>query len=883
MPENLYLRANSDTVNRLLALLAILCCSVFSFAQSSQWNWISGRNTISQGPIYGSKGVAAPGNTPGARDGGNSCTDPSGNLWLFGGEGGWDSPFGAGFFNDLWKFDPTTRLWTWVSGDMSFYPSAIYGPIGSPSINYRPQGRTFSNTWCDKQGNIWVFGGEMNQNADRLNDLWKFNPATNEWTLIAGDHRTNQPGVYGTKGVPSTANIPPAMCRAVSWTDNSGMFWLFGGSTRNGTLGDLWRFNPNTLEWTWVNGNQTPYVYPNPLGNYGTRGIPSSTNNPGPRIDAAAWVDKDNNLWLFGGGPGVNLYNDLWKYDPLADQWTWMSGSNTGGAASIYGAKGVAAAPNGPGARYGSVGFHTTDGKLWLFGGYGYSATPGDFHVAELNDLWSYDLAGGQWTWMAGETTIAPLGIYGPSPAAPIPGAEPGGRIWPCGWGDPYNRLWLFGGGGYASQPRQEGSNNDLWGYFPAFKILLATITTTAFCPGDRFQVDYTTDDAFPTGNQFVAQLSDATGSFGNPLIIGSIGSIVSGSIPVTIPVTAPPGTGYRIRVVSKSTGAASADNGTGLTLYGKPTLSLTASTTATDICPGSTVNITASANGGNAPYQYQWSTGSTGDGISFQPTADTTLRVTVSDGCTVSAAADSIRLTVYREHPLQLAGKSVLCPNTPGILNAHSGYASYVWQDGSTDSTLVVTQPGAYAVSVTDRCGKNYNAAIDITRDIPPTGFLPGDTAICSYDQLTLIPRGAYNAYQWSTGETTRGIVVSTPGVYILQIADRAGCPSADTIVVENKDCFMGFRMPSAFTPNGDGHNDRLKPRLFGRVVFLHFTIFNRFGGKVFETTDPANGWNGYGASGDPAPAGTYVWICEYQFAGDPRRLEKGTVIVIR
>ncbi len=60
---------------------------------------------------------------------------------------------------------------------------------------------------------------------------------------------------------------------------------------------DLWKFDPVTLEWTWVSGSLA--IYQN--GNFGTQGISAPTNQPPSRSGNNAWVDKDGNLWLFGG------------------------------------------------------------------------------------------------------------------------------------------------------------------------------------------------------------------------------------------------------------------------------------------------------------------------------------------------------------------------------------------------------------------------------------------------------------------------------------------------------------------------------------------------------------------------------------------------------
>ena len=62
-----------------------------------------------------------------------------------------------------------------------------------------------------------------------MNDLWRYDPATNMWTWMSGSNTVNQAGVYGTKGVPDAANVPGARESSISWTDGSGNLWLFGG------------------------------------------------------------------------------------------------------------------------------------------------------------------------------------------------------------------------------------------------------------------------------------------------------------------------------------------------------------------------------------------------------------------------------------------------------------------------------------------------------------------------------------------------------------------------------------------------------------------------------------------------------------------------------
>lgn len=85
-------------------------------------------------------------------------------------------------FSDMWEFNASTKLWTWVAGPNGPM-SGVYGSLGSPAAGNYPGGRNDSSTWKDTSGNFWLFGGEGADsigNNSYLNDLWKFNPSTLE-------------------------------------------------------------------------------------------------------------------------------------------------------------------------------------------------------------------------------------------------------------------------------------------------------------------------------------------------------------------------------------------------------------------------------------------------------------------------------------------------------------------------------------------------------------------------------------------------------------------------------------------------------------------------------------------------------------------------------
>src|ERR1041384_3071086 len=76
---------------------------------------------------------------------------------------------------------------------------------------------------------------------------------------------------------------------------------------------------------TWKHGSKLA----NQWGIYGSLGIPSPTNCPGARNEACSWMDNAGNFWVFGGAGYDNFghvggLNDLWKYTPSNNTWTWM-------------------------------------------------------------------------------------------------------------------------------------------------------------------------------------------------------------------------------------------------------------------------------------------------------------------------------------------------------------------------------------------------------------------------------------------------------------------------------------------------------------------------------------------------------------------------------
>lgn len=205
---------------------------------TNEWTWMHGSQLTGVAPVFGTKGIEGPLNTPGGRMTYGKWKDVTGNFWLFGGRS-------TGAYNDLWRYNPSTNNWAWISGSNTPGASGIYGTkCISDSLNV-PGARWENRTcWTDRDGNFWLFGGGDNTSVSVVrNDLWKYCVTKNEWTWVSGDNVTNAAGNWGSIGVSSPSNKPDGRFGSLGAMDNNGNLYMFGGyNSSTGPCNDLWRF-----------------------------------------------------------------------------------------------------------------------------------------------------------------------------------------------------------------------------------------------------------------------------------------------------------------------------------------------------------------------------------------------------------------------------------------------------------------------------------------------------------------------------------------------------------------------------------------------------------------------------------------------------------------
>ena len=250
---------------------------------TATWTWMSGSNTRNQSGTYGA--TTGTTGTPGARLASASWADSAGNLWLFGGDNG------TGFvYNDLWKFNPSTSTWTWVSGSNNINQGGTYG--ATTGTTGKPGARAWPAFWTDSAGKFWLFGGygeDAGSNSGDLNDLWEFDPSTTTWTWVSGGNAEGQSGTYGV--MTGTTGTPGCRYASISWID------LAGNSP--GSSADTATIRRVVMATSTTSGNSIRLPARGPAfrrqnqGKPGTYGATTgTTGTPGCRGWSASWTDS---------------------------------------------------------------------------------------------------------------------------------------------------------------------------------------------------------------------------------------------------------------------------------------------------------------------------------------------------------------------------------------------------------------------------------------------------------------------------------------------------------------------------------------------------------------------------------------------------------------
>ncbi len=192
-------------------------------------------------------------------------------------------------------------------------------------------------------------------------------------------------------------------------------------------------------------------------------------------------------------------------------------------------------------------------------------------------------------------------------------------------------------------------------------------------------------------------------------------------------------------------------------------------------ICPGDTLTLDATVAGST----YLWNNGAIAPQITVSSTG--TYSVTVSNAC--GTAQDDIDVILGTVPVVDLGNDTTLCPGASLVLDAAYPGADVLWQDGSTDNTFLVDEPGTFDVTVSNGCGSASDALI-VTYSLVPTVDLGPDQDICPGDTITLDATYAGATHLWNNGAISPQITVAGTGTYTVQVTNLCGQDN-DTINV--------------------------------------------------------------------------------------------------
>ncbi|HEU4886888.1 MAG TPA: IPT/TIG domain-containing protein [Thermoanaerobaculia bacterium] len=229
---------------------------------------------------------------------------------------------------------------------------------------------------------------------------------------------------------------------------------------------------------------------------------------------------------------------------------------------------------------------------------------------------------------------------------------------------------------------------------------------------------------------------------------------------------------------VTDANGCGSTSAPTSVTVKTTPVATITASGPTT-FCSGGSVTLTAAA-----ATSYLWSNGETTQSIAV--TAAGNYSVTVSNGfCSATSAPETVTVDPAPNAVITAGGPTTFCSGGSVTLTADPA-SSYLWSNGETTQSIIVTTSSNYSVTVTDAGCSATSAPTSVTVNPSPAATITanGPTALCDGASVTLTAASAAS-YLWSNGQTTQSITVSTAGDYSVTLTNGSCSATSAPVTV--------------------------------------------------------------------------------------------------
>jgi gliding motility-associated-like protein len=308
--------------------------------------------------------------------------------------------------------------------------------------------------------------------------------------------------------------------------------------------------------------------------------------------------------------------------------------------------------------------------------------------------------------------------------------------------------------------------------------------------------------------------------------------------------------------------------------------------TDATDCNIVNSGSIDLDVSGGTLPYSFLWNTNQTTEDLVNIPPGDYSVNITDANGCTATR-----EFNIFRQEPIKIEFEETLITdcNLKTVTqqtkaNVTGGFLPYIynWSAGtpsvSDNSIMTSNQNGSYILTITDAKGCITTKSFLV--DIPSIGtpdFEYSAFSISNYNFLSVedpitftnLSSGNYTSVSWDFGDGSLPTNEENPmhsynqsGTFnvVLTVNYTAGCIETFERTIEITKGYY-LKLPNAFTPNGDGYNETIRP-VFRGFTNIQMTIYNTRGNIVYkEEGINLKGWNGL-IDGKPAENGNYVML---------------------
>jgi gliding motility-associated-like protein len=273
---------------------------------------------------------------------------------------------------------------------------------------------------------------------------------------------------------------------------------------------------------------------------------------------------------------------------------------------------------------------------------------------------------------------------------------------------------------------------------------------------------------------------------------------------------------------------------------------------------------------------------------------------IAISDKGCIDSTSFNVKVYNYAQADFTVKPVCVnnILPLTNSTINNTSTALNYLWDFGnghiSTQRNPVYSYPapGNYSIKLSVNTNQCPQPTTVKQIDVVIPGGIPGirypdKLAITNFPEA-LQARPIGNSVLWNPGfyldnpvsynPIFKGL---TPQLYTIELKTASGCLTVDTQLVKIKKKIEIY-VPTAFTPDGNGVNDRLRPLLMGFTSVTYFRVYNRWGQLLYQMQSDMPGWDGR-IKGVKQDTQTVVWMIEATDMDGNIHKKQGTTILIR